>query len=366
MAVSFDSKPLQWDEEGIEPSDALKTNGYKPNDNPAAENENFFRNRTYRAIKEIMDKFAGILVPDTVNAVAFNQIGTHTVTGAGSATFGNANETTGEIAFTEGTGNKNAALNGHAQNGGNTLTENAQHGHVGGNNNTGDGECVFIHAYNAFGYDYNTVLGKKPKVPTASPLSVNTGDLFVVGNGLGTGARSNAFRITAAGEIMGTQAFTASGADFAECFEWLDGNPNNEDRRGLFVTLEGDRIRLATPEDDYILGVVSATPTIIGDACTDDWNGKYVTDAFGAKVMENDAWKLAEDFDESLDDSYTSRLDRPEWASVGLVGKLVVRCDDTVQINGYCRAGANGIATASNTGYRVMAANDGYARILLK
>ena len=215
--------------------------------------------------------------------------------------------------------------------------------------------------------DYNFVCGKRCKAPTAASPTTNTGDLFVVGSGIDGGAKSNAFRITADGQVLGTQAYAASGADFAEMFEWQDGNEFAEDRRGLFVTLDGEKIRLATADDDYILGVVSAAPTIIGDACTDDWQGKYVTDIFGARVLVNGAWMLTEGFDKSLDDNYTSRLERSEWAAVGLVGKLVVADDGTCTVNGYCKPSKNGVATASETGYRVMARlDDCHVRILLK
>ena len=39
-----------------------------------------------------------------------------------------------------------------------------------------------------------------------------------------------------------------------ELFEWLDGNPNNEDRAGYFVKLVGDKITIAD-EFDTPLGV---------------------------------------------------------------------------------------------------------------
>ncbi len=63
-----------------------------------------------------------------------------------------------------------------------------------------------------------------------------------------------------------------NGADYAEYFEWEDGNPNNEDRVGHFITLNGDRIHIATP-GDYILGIVPGQPCIIGNA-DEDWVGR--------------------------------------------------------------------------------------------
>jgi hypothetical protein len=214
--------------------------------------------------------------------------------------------------------------------------------------------------------DLNTVVGKYAKTPTAANAETNTGDLFVVGSGLMGGARSNALRVTAGGDVMGTKSYAASGADYAEMFEWADGNTLNEDRRGLFVTLDGEKIRLAD-SGDYIAGVVSAAPSIIGDACTDDWCGKYETDVFGARIIEDGAYRLSEGFDIKKDSNYTSRLERAEWCAVGLVGKLVVVDDGTCKVNGYCKPSKNGIATAAETGYRVMARiDDTHIKVLVK
>ena len=378
MAMTFDNKPLEWNAAGAEPSADLKANGFKAGDSPTASGENFFRNSTYKAITELQEKAAGKTVPVGATAsykdreyIADVGCEVHNFNGnfAGgmySSVEGYMNFGDGNASHTEGNLNINHGYYAHAENYSNEITENGQSAHVGGELNTVDGVCGFAHGSELTAYDYNFVIGKRAKAPTAASTSANTGDLFVIGSGLSGGAKSNALRVTAAGDVMGTKAYAATGADYAECFEWLDGNPDNEDRRGLFVTLDGEKIRLATPEDDYILGVVSATPSIIGDACTDDWQGKYVTDEFGARIMVDGRFQLSEDFVEKLDEAYVSRLDRPEWAAVGLLGKLIVRCDDTVQVNGYCRAGANGIATDSFAGYRVMSVNDGYAKIMLK
>ena len=51
---------------------------------------------------------------------------------------------------------------------------------------------------------------------------------------------------------------------------------------------------------------------------------------------------------------YIPRLKRPEWVAVGLVGKILVRDDGTCQVGGYCKPNNEGVATASENGYRVM------------
>lgn len=197
-------------------------------------------------------------------------------------------------------------------------------------------------------------VGRFNKTPTASTGTSTDGDVFVVGNGTVGSAKSNALRVTSTGDVMGTKAYTASGADICHLVEWIDGNPNNEDRRGLFITFDGDKIRLANKDDDYILGVISSTPSLICNACTDDWHGKYVTDEFGERIIENGAYKLSDEFDSEKDDNYISRLDRSEYGIVGHSGIVIARDDGTCKVNGYCMPGKNGIGTSSKTGYRVM------------
>ncbi|MDE4142335.1 peptidase G2 autoproteolytic cleavage domain-containing protein [Phaeobacter gallaeciensis] len=81
-------------------------------------------------------------------------------------------------------------------------------------------------------------------------------------------------------------SWTGGGADYAEYFEWADGNPGHEDRRGLSVVLDGDKIRPALPGEEPI-GVISANPSVVGDGDIDRWKGKYLRDAFGAYIWED-------------------------------------------------------------------------------
>lgn len=81
-------------------------------------------------------------------------------------------------------------------------------------------------------------------------------------------------------------SWTGGGADYAEYFEWLDGNPDAEDRRGLSVVLDGDKIRPALAGEQPI-GVISANPSVVGDGDIDRWKGKYLRDDFGAYIWED-------------------------------------------------------------------------------
>lgn len=339
--AKFNNTAPDWVAEGVEPPEELKITGFKVDYRPPADYFNWFWSKVSSCIAELQNNSAGYMPNYDVTDGTYH----------------------GEI-FNDYEMNEAGAY-AHAQN--YQCKATGVYSHAGGQTTNATGNCAFTHGYDVTAAAYNFVIGKKSKSPTAASETTNTGDLFTVGNGLSGGARSNAFRITASGQVLGTQAYAATGADFAELFEFEDGNPNNEDRRGLFVTLVGEKIRLATADDDYILGVVSAAPTIIGDACTDDWQGKYVTDIFGARVLENGAFKLTDDFDEEKDENYVSRLERPEWAAIGLVGKLVVVDDGTCQVNGYCYPLENGIATASDKGYRVMARIDkNHVKVVLK
>ncbi|MDE4146923.1 peptidase G2 autoproteolytic cleavage domain-containing protein [Phaeobacter gallaeciensis] len=94
------------------------------------------------------------------------------------------------------------------------------------------------------------------------------------------------FRLRADGNGTCDGSWTGGGADYAEYFEWADTNPGEEDRRGLSVVLDGDKIRLALPGEDPI-GVISANPSVVGDGDIDRWKGKYLRDDFGAYIWED-------------------------------------------------------------------------------
>ncbi len=193
-----------------------------------------------------------------------------------------------------------------------------------------------------------------------------TGSIFVVGCGTGDTAKANAFRITNAGKCMGVSSFSATGADYAEYFEWLDGNVDNEDRRGYFVTFEDNKIRKANAEDDYILGVISATPSVVGNAYTDMWQGMYLKDVFGERLTEivNVPETVNEETGETMPEhtetrfiinpdydhtrQYEGRDSRKEWACVGTHGQLIVIDDGSCEINKYCKPNSDGKATKSD------------------
>ena len=193
--------------------------------------------------------------------------------------------------------------------------------------------------------------------------------LLVCGNGNSqSGVRGNVLELDANGNLTIAGRFTPGGADFAETYEWLDGNPNDEDRRGRFVTLEGDKIILADENSDYILGIVSAAPTICGDTYDTEWRGKYLHDVFGAAIYDDNG-KRAVSPEYDPEKSYIPQSERSEKAAIGTHGKLVIVDDGTCKVNGYCKPTIGGIATLSKekTEYRVIERKDeNHIRIVIK
>ena len=180
------------------------------------------------------------------------------------------------------------------------------------------------------------------------------------------------FRVKGDGNVSCDESFTGSGADYAEYFEWKDGNASDEDRVGISVKLDGNKIVPSSDSDNAsdIIGVVSGSPVIVGDADGTGarWTQKYLKDDYGRKLKEEytvTTWrdeankedhsyatdripsdvtvpsdakvttteldgvtkllrpKINPDYDKTK--TYVSREDRKEWDTVGLMGKLRLR-----------------------------------------
>ena len=208
---------------------------------------------------------------------------------------------------------------------------------------------------------------------------------FIIGNGNSNG-RANALTVDTTGNLAIAGTMSSAGADYAEFFEWKDGNPEAEDRVGYIVSLDGDKLILAN-EGDYVLGVVSGTATVLGDNPEWNWAKRWITDDFGRiqyedVVVHHEAEERNGEtipaWDETIkapvvnpdynpDQKYTKRADRPEWSAVGMMGKLYVRDDGTCQVNGFAKP-INGVATASTSGtMRVIErVSDNVIRVVIK
>ena len=174
----------------------------------------------------------------------------------------------------------------------------------------------------------------------------------------------NTFRVDIDGWVDAAR-FIPQGADYAEYFEWADGNHENEDRRGLLVALDGDKIVPANGNGFF--GVISADPSVVGNSASLGWQGKFKRDVFGSIIKDKDGKPLLSD-DYDPETEYIPREVRPEWAPVGLVGRLAVIDDGSCKTGGYCTA-RNGIAAYSKgaTRARVLRRiDDTHVEVLVK
>jgi len=166
------------------------------------------------------------------------------------------------------------------------------------------------------------------------------------------------------GALIIEGAITQNGADYAEYFEWADGNGSSEDRIGISVKLDGAKIVPSTSSDNTatIIGVVSGNAGVLGDAAYIKWQGKFLKDDYGRVIREtytNTEWTV-EEFEHSYQTdyipsdltvpsdavvvsrdnnnnlftrkkvnpnwdataTYIPRSERKEWDAIGIMGKL--------------------------------------------
>ena len=316
--------------------------------------------------------------------------GSNTIASGNSAHAEGTNTTASEMsAHAEGTNTTASGTSAHAE--GDTAIASGLASHAGGSSTKASNYASFA-------------CGKLNKNMTdGGGLFNKIGDAFVIGNGTAYGSGSNAFRVTYAGAVYGIGNFNATGADYAEfIYPWADGNPENEDRVGYFVTVRDKRLYIAE-EGDYIAGITSGNPSVVGNADEDyiwryerdefnrfiwidvpeivekrDENGNIVTDENSRPVMvetgrmiEKGDMKQSKDYDPSLQDSYIERKDRPEWDYVGMLGVLPVRDDGTCIPGRFCKCGKGGIATLAeqrdfDTYMVIERVNDHVVKVILK
>lgn len=310
------------------------------------------------------------------------------------------NVASGEYSNAEGSGTTASGENAHAE--GYRTTASGESAHAEGFSTTASAQGA--HAEGLFSEakgDQSHAGGNSTIAAASAQTAIGSyniersdfKDTFIIGKG-STGSRANCFRVTHTG-VYASGNYNASGADYAELFEWADGNPEASDRAGRFVTLTGGKIRLAGPGDGYILGLVSGNPSVVGDVYDDQWQGMYLTDIFGRPLWEDvevpavteevelpvdipggdseprrmelrketrviipahteRRQKLNPDYDPTQ--AYVPRSQRPEWAAVGMLGKLVALEDGTCRVDGWAAVGEGGVAVGSEerTKYRVM------------
>ena len=298
--------------------------------------------------------------------------------------------TTASGGYSHAEGYETTASNGTCHAEGHGTTASGNYGsHAEGHMTTASGDYSHAEGIHTTASNKSSHAGGHYNVEmtTGGTMNNTKGTAFVIGNGTSKTALSNAFSVQFDGTVKAKSTITASTtADYAEFFEWLDGNPDDEDRVGYFVTLDGNKIRIATNEDDYILGVVSGEPFVLGNGDCDTWNGMFLRDEFRRTIYEP-APKMVEildgegnptgEFEEverefegtrpklnpeyDYTQKYIPRFERKEWSPIGMLGVLAVRHDGTAVVNGYVTVNADGIATAceksAENAYRVIKSN---------
>lgn len=380
--MEYSNQLPEWKNTGTEPSTSLKNNGFQGGYKPPAGVFNWFWSTVSKAITELQTKLSAVKdeavgekqkdsMGGAVSGEAFNDTANNEASGIYSHAEGEKTTASGNAAHAEGKETTASGDYSHAE-GLNTVA-NGTAGYAGGAYTFASGNWAFAHGFGTKSNANQAAFGKyNTEVRGCTTLeSVSASEaVFVVGTGTSETSRSNALRIRADSRCCGSQAFAASGADYAEYFEWSDGNKNSEDRRGRLVTLDGEKIRIAN-DGDFVIGVISAAPCFVGNTQSEEWQGRYETDVFGERVKvsvdvpekvdvtgktipahKEERFVVNPDYDTTLE--YIPREFRKEWSPVGLIGKLVAIDDGSCQVNGYCKVANGGVVTSSEAGWRVL------------
>lgn len=241
----------------------------------------------------------------------------------------------------------------------------------------------------------STISGKNNQVLlgiNSRTLTRSVGPSFQMGNGTVAPVADGdgigiAFYIQTAGTptsigVCTANSFVTPYTDYGEYFEWEDGNPEYEDRRGLFVTFSTDSKIKICGEQDVALGVVTQTSAVMGGANELAWGNAYLKDKFNQAITEYDEYsdykniidtyttintnnmslqelimivntdstlktlffdpdrvrasKLITNPNYDPNHSYIPRRLRKEWTCVGLLGQLVV----LEEVSGSCSVGS--------------------------
>jgi hypothetical protein len=146
------------------------------------------------------------------------------------------------------------------------------------------------------------------------------------------------FRVEASGNVYADGPYSSAGADFSEMFEYEDGNPSNEDRRGRTVVLANAgfiRVSANTDVSGNIIGVVAANPTVVGGTAWSSWTGTYLRDSFGTVLYANVEVSTPDGpvvvsqpvvnpaYDANV--AYIPRERRQEWDPIAITGRVLIR-----------------------------------------
>lgn len=329
--------------------------------------------------------------------------------GHSSFAFGNNSSTSTSYSFAFG--NYVTTSGSYAFAFGNSCTASGLYAFAFGNSCNASGEGAFAmgiasksagYASAVIGYylddngnNHHTIIGKYNVLPTVQATETGTtGSAFIIGNGINLVpgiSRSNCFRVQYNGQVFSKGSYSTSGADLAETIEWWDKNVDDEDRRGRFVTLDGNYIKFAdTPEQ--VFGCVSSNPSLIGNNESETWHDMYLKDIWGELILQEitvpDEYETTYEDYTDVDENgievtktsevrtlvresyktmapivnpaydpnmeYKPRSERKEYCITGREGQIVMCDDGTCEVGKLCNTTYGGYATKSDKGYMVM------------
>lgn len=245
------------------------------------------------------------------------------------------------------------------------TTQNAKNSFVGGDVSFASHEDCFVYGKGLNTIDsYETVIGKFNNYNHFANWGVDK-PLFEIGDGTDDTHRKTVMMVQKnKGKAFIYNSWNVQQmGDFAEYFEWVDENVNNEDRVGLIVQLNGEKIEPAQSFEN-VIGIVAGNPAFVADTAALDWHNRYKTDNFGRYTLTNDG-DLEETDEYDNTQTYTPRQFRKEWAPISILGKVYVRHDGTVQTGGFATLKENGIACSGESGYRVLKRIDNESALVL-
>jgi len=138
------------------------------------------------------------------------------------------------------------------------------------------------------------------------------------------------FKVDGTGSVYNDTGTYSSPADYADMFEWEDGNPEGEDRVGQTVVVASlGKIRPSREGDipDDVFGVVTGTACVVGNTAWNHWDKKYLKDEYGRVIQRSINGKPGPVLNPEYNDTanYVPRSHRPEWSPIGMVGRIHIR-----------------------------------------
>lgn len=136
-----------------------------------------------------------------------------------------------------------------------------------GTYNTNKGVHARVLLYAAAGADIRNDSGTN----IGNTLTINANNTTTNAVYISTTAGGAIWRVSTAGATFADGSYSSSGADYSEAFLYTGVQPQPGDT----VTLDGDKVRLAT-QGDEVIGVISEKPAFIGDQRLVDQGGVVV------------------------------------------------------------------------------------------